>query len=160
VQSITSVVAVGNHSLEDLAIHVASKFPVFACDAEKRPLTRHGFHDATRDEAIIRTMFADPRAALIGVPTGWKTDLLVIDVDPKGMPWFEANRERLFPATRTHHTPRGLHLLYAMPTADIRCATDKPVEGCDIRANGGYICWHPASGYPVENATLHTVLPS
>lgn len=157
-QSITSAVAVGNHSLYDLATYIASTFPVFACSANKEPLTEHGFKSATQDVEVIRRQFSHPAAALIGVPTGWKTNLLVIDVDPLGREWFDANRERLFPATRTHHTPRGLHLLYAMPTADIRCATDKPVKGCDIRANGGYICWYPANGYPVENAALRTVL--
>jgi len=42
--------------------------PVFPCDEHKRPMTAHGFRDATRDPETIRRSFRN--AAMIGIPTG------------------------------------------------------------------------------------------
>ena len=44
--------------------------PVFACDADKRPITGHGFKDATADRAAIHAMFAQPGARNIAAPVG------------------------------------------------------------------------------------------
>lgn len=67
--------------------------PVFPCDAEKRPLTRRGFYDASSDPATVRRMFARCAARMIGAPTGRASDLIVVDVDVKdgarGLEWLE-----------------------------------------------------------------------
>src|SRR5206468_14766 len=78
---------------------VAQGYPVFPCNADKKPLTEHGFKDASSDPAMIRTMFANPAAVMIGVPTGVITGLVVVDVDVKenrqGMDWLNANSHRM-----------------------------------------------------------------
>ena len=91
-----------SRALVEAALFLSQQWPVFACDSSKRPITAHGFKDATQDPATIRAMFGKPGAALIGVPTGAASDLAVIDLDVKhnapGLEWLAANRHRL-PAT-------------------------------------------------------------
>ena len=85
--------------LTNAALEVAEDYPVFPCNAKKEPLTTHGFHDATQDLDKIERLFAQPAAALIGVPTGKPSGLVVIDVDTKegkrGDIWYEANKGKL-----------------------------------------------------------------
>ena len=83
-------------SLLDAALHYALtlRIPVFPCNPDdKRPLTLHGFKDASREEAQVRAWWTRFPDAMIGIPTGeisgvWVLD---IDVDPvKGRQWFPA----------------------------------------------------------------------
>src|SRR5687767_7254929 len=57
--------------------------PIFPCRADKRPYTEHGFKDATSDEERVREWWAQWPEALIGMPTGSASGLVVIDVDLK-----------------------------------------------------------------------------
>src|SRR4029077_5961137 len=76
----------------------------FPCAADKRPLTPHGFKDATRN--------IDTKGwPLIGIPTGKVNGVDVIDIDPAGMDWYSLNFDAI-PSTRVHSTPRGLHLFF------------------------------------------------
>src|SRR5262245_43529550 len=94
------------------ALLVGQVFPVFPLQANKRPFEAGGFKTATHNADEIRRRFADLRAALIGVPTGEPSGLCVVDIDPEGLPWLEANKHRL-PVTRTQHTRRGgYHLVF------------------------------------------------
>jgi hypothetical protein len=141
-------------SLTDTALFLAEQWPVFPCDANKRPVTEHGFKDATRDPAQIAAMFRRPGACMIGVPTGAASDLLVIDLDVKdgrpGLEWLAANQHRI-PRTRQHSTRSGgRHLLFRYPQGrDIRNSASKIAPGVDCRANGGYIITAPSAGYSV-----------
>jgi hypothetical protein len=53
------------------------------------------------------------------------------------------------PETRAHETPSGgLHLVFKhMP--GLRCSVSRLGLGIDVRADGGYVIWWPAAGYPV-----------
>jgi len=56
--------------------------PVFPCvPGEKRPLTRHGFHDATANPAQVARWWHDWPDANIGMPTGSISGWEVVDVD-------------------------------------------------------------------------------
>lgn len=130
---------------------IALGVPVFPCAEDKRPLTAHGFKDATVDPARIRAMFADPRAVLIGVPTGRTSGWAVVDVDVKngaeGQKWLDANSDRL-PPTRTHVTRSGgWHLVFRMPATDLRNSAGRIAPGVDVRAEGGYVIVPPSPGY-------------
>ena len=146
-------------TLLELAQVVATKYPVFPLDNDKRPLEgSRGFKDGTRDPTTVDRLFSDPRAVLIGVPTGETSGLFVLDIDPKSGDWLEQNRERL-PATRAHDTRRGKHFLYRMPAEPVGSSRSKVAFGVDIRANGGYAVWWPAAGLTVENATTIAEAP-
>lgn len=145
-------------SNEEQALALAEEWglPVFPCSPHpnaqgktKWPHTEHGFRDATRNLEQIAAWWERWPDALVGVPTGRATRLLVIDVDPTGADWqsahFAALAERGEP--RIHKTLRGRHLIYRMPDTDISCRTDVPVDGVDVRANGGYVIWWPAHGH-------------
>jgi hypothetical protein len=127
--------------------------PVFPCGGDKRPVTRHGFKDASTDPAIIRAMFSIPGSELIGVPTGEASGLDVLDVDPRhgGNEWLAAHRYRL-PITRTHATRSGgLHLLFHHRDA-VRNSAGRIGTGVDVRGEGGYIIVPPSPGYSVHTA--------
>src|SRR5215831_16602775 len=56
--------------------------PVFPCNPlDKKPLTPHGFKDATRDEAQIRAWCTQCPNAMIGAPTGPRIGMWVVDTD-------------------------------------------------------------------------------
>src|SRR5689334_20283986 len=56
-------------------------FPIKPRD--KRPLTKHGFKEATSQEAQIRDWWTKWPRANIGIPTGIASRLLVVDIDPR-----------------------------------------------------------------------------
>jgi AAA domain/Bifunctional DNA primase/polymerase, N-terminal/Primase C terminal 1 (PriCT-1) len=129
------------------AMALAEEFgiPVFACRQDKKPYTTHGFKDASTNIERISEQFDARPDALIGVPTGTSSKLLVIDVDPDGLGWYAENSARLA-CGRVHKTRRGYHLLYRMPSSEIRNSTGKIARGVDVRAIGGYFIWWPAHG--------------
>jgi hypothetical protein len=157
-ECIATASAVTNYSMTDRALVVASKYPVLPLRADKSPLTRRGFKDATRDEATIRAMFDSPAAELIGVPTGSTSGLLVFDIDPDGMSWLEENRH-LFPVTRTHHTRRGGRHILFRHLEGVRCSAGKIATGVDVRGENGYVAWWPAYGLAVEYPEMLSELP-
>jgi hypothetical protein len=58
--------------------------PVFPCKrADKSPLTKNGFKNATCDLAKISRMWRQRPNAMIGVPTGPTSGIDVIDIDVK-----------------------------------------------------------------------------
>ena len=125
-------------------------YQVFPCNADKAPLTPHGFKDATSNREKIIEWWEQNPEALVGVPTGQVNKLYVIDVDPDGMPWYEAHREGLT-YWRIHRTRRqGVHLLYQIrPEQKYPNTASKIAPGVDTRGEGGYVIWWPAAGLEV-----------
>lgn len=144
-------------TLADAAI--ALGVPVFPCDAHKRPLTAHGFKDASADPAIIRRMFANPAAVMIGMPTGAITGWIIVDVDVKdgaqGAAWLDANSHRMV-QTRTIRTGSGgLHLYFRWPGQPVKNSASKIAPGIDVRGDGGYVIVPPSPGYAIaDNAPV------
>ena len=141
------------------------RLPVFACGHDKRPVTQHGFHDATRDPTEIRLQFSTPGAAMIGVPTGQGAGFFVVDLDVKnggqGLEWLAANQHRL-PRTRTHRTRSGgQHLLFQWPEGrTIRNSASRVAPGVDVRGNGGYIITPPSPDYEIADASALAEAPA
>jgi hypothetical protein len=125
--------------------------PCFPCAPSKRPACPHGFHDAETDSTALRQLWARYHGELIGVTAGESSCFDALDIDPKhdeAAEWCKANRER-FPKTRTHKTRSGgVHLLFRHAHG-LRCSAGRIALGIDVRANGGYIIWWPATGLPV-----------
>lgn len=66
----------------DLAV---AGVPVFPClPGGKRPLTEHGFHDATTDLEQIVAWWQKHPTANLAVPTGAASGVMVVDVDVHG----------------------------------------------------------------------------
>ncbi len=129
-----------------IAAALALGAPVFPLQADKRPMPgSRGFKDATTDPERIRAMFAHPLAALIGLPTGPVSGVVVVDVDVKGgapgREWLDENWPRL-PDTRLVYTPSGgMHLYFAQPEG-VRVVNSqgRVAPGVDVRGDGGYVC--------------------
>jgi hypothetical protein len=116
--------------------------PIFPCNEAKEPLVARGFKSA-------RMNVKHSGWPLIGFPTGEASGIDVLDVDPRGRDWFDANFDGL-PQTRAHSTQRGLHLLFKHAPG-LRCSTSGIADGIDVRAEGGYAIWWPREGLPIED---------
>lgn len=147
----------------DRILALAKHFPVFPCNDKKRPLVPGGFHAATKDPAQIRAWWREWPEALVGVPTGQTTGLVVIDYDPAKATsathaWI-AERTALLTSTRVHDTrSSGKHYLFRS-TSRYQTGTDlildgSPRRGIDLRANGGYVVWWPCHGGRVTGEEL------
>lgn len=114
-------------NLVTAALELAKKgWPVFPADpGTKGPLTKHGFQDASRDPAVISDWWARWPEAMIAVPTGEPSGIVVLDVDrdaAKGIDG-EASLSMLLaelgislPMTLSQRTPRGgRHIVFAYP---------------------------------------------
>ena len=115
---------------------------------DKTPISKHGCKDATTDKDQICKWWAKFPDANIGLATGY--EFFVLDIDPDGMAWYEAND---LPTTHEAVTGRGgRHLLYRMPSGGvIKNSAGKIAPGVDVRGIGGYICAAPSlhpSGTP------------
>lgn len=153
-------------------VRLAQRYPVFPCRrvAEeitvdgrarllkpKSPLTPRGFFDATQDPDQIRAWWRRWPDALVGVPTGAATGLLVVDfdadkADEAARLWVESNTNWLL-QTRSHATVSGgRHYLFRPPSGQ-HYGSGVNVElegvqriGIDVRCEGGYIVWWPLHG--------------
>ncbi|MFG1265643.1 DUF3987 domain-containing protein [Xanthobacter aminoxidans] len=133
----------------------ADGWPVFPCAAAtKAPLTPHGFRDASTDPARIRKWWARWPDAMIGLPTGAASGVIVVDLDVddvKGLNGI-AEIERLeafhgrLPDGPAATTPRGgAHLFFRHdPDRPLRCSTGKIAPGIDVRADGGFVVLAPS----------------
>jgi hypothetical protein len=106
-----------------------------------------GYLDATDDPREIRELWQRWPGPLIGVPTGERSGFDVLDVDPRhdGHIWYAANKDTL-PGTRIHRTRSGGRHLFFLHSAGLKSSTSKIAPGIDVRADGGYIIWWPATG--------------
>lgn len=120
-------------------------WPIFPCEPKgKKPLTIHGFKDATTDERVVQDWWTRRPDANIGYATG---RYVVLDVDgPEGeaaLAAFEAQTAKL-PQTRAAKTGRGVHLYFSPNGIPIRNSTGKLGPHLDIRAEGGFVILPPS----------------
>jgi hypothetical protein len=144
---------------------------VFPCHWQeprrKHPLTPRGFHDASREPAIIEKWWRQWPKALIGMPTGRASGLDVLDIDVKepranGFDSLE-DLGHVLPDTPMAHTASGgVHVYFAdSPDRELRNSAGLLGPGLDVRGTGGYVIVpSPGSGYewdPIWN--FETVKP-
>lgn len=145
---------------------------VFPCGPRsKKPMTTHGFKDASLDEPTIRAWWGKTPDANPAISTG-PSKLLVVDNDhglaskDDALAWMERNGFPLTYAVRTGRRPEfGLQLYYQAD--DSRSSAGWKLNGCsgDIRAEGGYVMAagsiHPDSGEAyTELSELTPVVPA
>ena len=148
-------------TLRDAALaHAKRGRPVFPCnpsadqDKGKKPLTEHGFKDATTDAEQINLWWTKWPNALIGMPTGAISKCFVLDIDvdeTKGKNGEESlskliNGHGKLPDTVEAMTPRGgRHIYFKHPGgAIIQNSTSKIGKDLDIRGDGGYVILPPS----------------
>jgi putative DNA primase/helicase len=138
---------------------------VFPCvPGGKKPITAHGFKDATRDPATIRAWWDKTPLANIGVDCG-RSKLAVVDLDVKN----GADGPGTWQDLKIQHgiddlgaleqiTPSGgVHKIFKA-TTPIKNTAGQLGPGIDTRGNGGYIVVAPSrtdQGSYVWEASSH-----
>ena len=122
-------------------------FPV----SGKRPLTEHGFKDASKDEAILRGWWTRWPEAGIGVPTGAVSGLVVLDVDPRhggdaSLARLTEKRGPLPTGPVVLTGGGGRHYYFAHPGGTVPIAHGF-MPGLDLQGDGAYVVT-PPSGHP------------
>src|SRR5215217_1644383 len=132
------------------ALKIAGKGkPVFPCSPEnKRPLTKHGFKDATTDLGRVTAYFTKHPDALIGMPTGKLSGVFVVDEDRPGA--VEELPHEL-PETLTIQTRSGGRHFYFNYVEGINNSPGELPNEIDVRGEGGYVIVPPSEGYKVLN---------
>lgn len=126
--------------------------PVFPCAAGgKRPLTTHGFHDASTEPSQVTHWWARWPRANVGMPTGTASGLEVVDVDVhgaiRGFAAFErARREGLTDRWAAFvRTPSGgIHAYYPADPDQVQPSWQVASAGIDFRGAGGYVIVPPS----------------
>lgn len=128
-----------------------SVFPV--AEGDKRPLTANGFKAASSDEVQILEWWSKRPNANIGLPLE-ANGLCAIDIDgDKGFAAWAGLDGSRFPASLTciSMTPRGSHLIYAVPAGRKPRGTVGVFPSVDLRGPGYVIA--PPSVH--ENGTTY-----
>lgn len=120
-------------------------FKIFPClPNSKSPACKHGFHDATCDEAVITDWWTEWPEANVASPLaecGWS----VVDIDaPEAEAlWQELSKND--PPTWTVRTPRGgLHVFYATTELPVSVGRLIPGAKIDTRGPGSYVLLSPS----------------
>lgn len=131
----------------------AAGVPVFPCvPGEKRPLTGRGFHDATTEADQIAVWWERYPQANIGVPTGARSGVVVVDVDVHGPVSGFAEFGRAGRAGLVDgwwflvDTPSGgMHAYYPATPGVVQRSWQAARAGIDFRGDGGYIIVPPST---------------
>lgn len=134
-------------------------------DAAKHPRTIHGLSDASTDPDVIARWWRMWRDANIGIATGARAGILVLDVDPKN--GGDASLSELlgrhgpFPATPCVHTGGGgLHYYFAHPGGVVPNSAGRIAPGIDIRGDGGYVVAPPSQHISGQTYTWAEACPA
>lgn len=117
-------------------------------DAGKHPRTQHGLNDATSVPLELLKYFGDSRPTNIGLATGQRSNVLVIDVDdPQALIDLESKYGKL-PVTVTAISGRGCpHYYFRYNPSFENVLNSKLLDGTkkiDVRCNGGYVVMPPS----------------
>jgi len=126
-----------------LGWHVLSCVP-----RDKRPITGHGYKDATDDRAKLVPQWKQRPKANIGIATGQRSRLVVLDVDPRN-----GGGESLaalievhgpLPVTATVDTGGdGEHYYFELPSG-MNAKSFKLAPGLDVQIEGAYVIAPPS----------------
>ena len=132
-------------SIEQLQFYLAQGYKLLPCSKnDKKPLTSHGFKDASNDVSLITSWHKQYPDCAWGTPTS--SDYAVVDVDPKNdgdITWKEL-LENHGPIPDTPYVETGsggFHYIFRFPTGT-RCGILG--KGIDLKADGGYVIIPPS----------------
>lgn len=119
------------------------------CSIGKHPRTPNGFKDATTDPLQIKQWWSQWPDANIGIATGKKSNLIIIDIDSKHSgedSWDEyCKKNEKLPNTPMVLTGGGgVHYYFSYdPAINVSCKVGW-LTGVDIRCEGGYVVAPPS----------------
>lgn len=103
----------------------------------------NGLLDASTDPDQIWQWWSETPTANVGIATGDRSGLVVVDVD--GAAGEDALSDYgVMPGTPTASTGKGRHLLFARPADGLRNSAGKLGPQLDVRGDGGYIVAPPS----------------
>lgn len=120
-------------------VNRSTKAPLLSAEQGGR-----GFHDASRDPAVIDGWRRRFHQAMFATPTGAEAGLVVLDIDVSdlvdGWHSLEEMGVTTAPETPMSHTPRGgTHCYFAHPGHFVKTIAGKLGPGLDIRGDGGSV---------------------
>ncbi len=147
--------------LHEGALRICGRIPVFPCNQHKRPMTPRGFYDASSDPALVSEWWTRWPDALIGIPTGERSGLVVLDLDAPGehkadglvsFAGIRAGRDLPpHPVVRTRSGGEH-HYFSNQSPRQVRNRASKMAPGVDQRGQGGYVIVPPSPGYtPIDD---------
>ena len=156
--TVTGPLPTGTH-LDAALDYVRGGWAVLLVGQDKKPLTAHGVHDATKDERVIRRLCTSWPNALIAIATGRVSGVVALDVDvrPNGSGFDSLDRLgiSILPGAPTAHTPSGgMHVFFEAPAYEVKNSVSKIGPHLDVRGDGGYIIVPPGPGRswdPIKN---------
>lgn len=124
-------------------------WPVFPVNPKtKTPLIANWQDRATTSHYGVAELFKDYPTAVIGLVTGQKSGLVVIDIDEReSFSGIRNYRSAGFDmcSTVSASTPRGgIHLYFKSPSFEVSNSVSKIAEGVDVRGDGGYVIAPPS----------------
>jgi len=145
---------------KELEEYIAKGWKIFPCKKDKKPLTSHGFLDATNEQDQIKLWYQKFTDCNWGLSVG-DSDLSVIDIDIRNGGYFKENddsfsirnsseKEFILPKTRFVKTGGGGYHLYYQGAKDL---PKNLGEGIDFKSTGGYVILPPSihqSGIPYK----------
>ncbi len=126
--------------LEGALRYASYGWPIFPCEERgKKPLTSHGFQDATTNERKIRKWWRTTPNANIGAPTGHA--FIALDADnADAIEWGKSQGL----GEPTSKTGRGVQWFFRTPSFKVRNSAGKFYPGVDVRGHGGYVILPPS----------------
>jgi hypothetical protein len=134
-----------------LLFYAKHGWAVFPCKAgDKKPLTDHGFKDASTDPKQIAKWLKKCPNANWAIATGSGSGVFVVDADLKNggrAAWTAMLKEHPPIETLVAQTGGGgLHTYFKCPNSGnrIKSGTDVLAQGIDIKGDGGYVIVPPS----------------
>jgi len=135
--------------LEAVLKYAEQRWPVLPLSG-KEPLTKHGYKDGTCDEGQIRKWWSKDAHANVGIVTGDRSGLIVLDIDmKKGKDGVKSLQELeqqygTLPKTLKAQTASGAwHYVFRLPVKGVKSIKGVR-EGIDLLANGSYFVAFPS----------------
>lgn len=118
----------------------------------KHPRTIHGIKEASKDPATIKKWWDEWPVANIGIVTGKKSGLVVLDIDPRhdgehSLEQIEAKYGKLPDTVKSLTGGGGKHYFFSHPGQEYQVKNSVNLgglSGLDVRGDGGYIVAPPS----------------
>ena len=134
--------------------YARNNWPVFPLHGKIPFKDSRGYKDATTNEAQIRTWWSQHPTANIGLATGERSGIIVLDIDPPeghfSLKELQAKHAPLPDTRRVRTANKGLHYYFQYPQDGEVYKNAVGLQGnigIDVRATGGYVVLPPSKLY-------------